>query len=203
MTATAVIDDLLRTLADSKDCRVCRNLWGELHRSRVERNVLARKLATNPVGRDFSERREARLRDLLGRAEDYLAAKVASTDEHLAEPHEAPALRAAPARRKPVAKVDDRPLCPRCGKRVTPHDGRIRAHSSPRGVPCRGGWLEPVKVPLPPVTFPTRPAPPVRRAVVSEGRPDAERVATGRCHDCDRRISGERRYCGRCAARRM
>lgn len=26
--------------------------------------------------------------------------------------------------------------------------------------------------------------------------------ATGRCHTCDRQISGERRFCGRCAARR-
>ena len=27
--------------------------------------------------------------------------------------------------------------------------------------------------------------------------------ATGRCHTCDRAISGERRYCGRCLAGRI
>lgn len=26
--------------------------------------------------------------------------------------------------------------------------------------------------------------------------------ATGRCHTCDRAVSGERRYCGPCAAKR-
>ena len=36
-----------------------------------------------------------------------------------------------------------------------------------------------------------------RRRKVSDGR---TLPVTGRCHDCDRPVSGERRFCGRCLA---
>lgn len=34
------------------------------------------------------------------------------------------------------------------------------------------------------------------------GRGTNIRPATGRCHECDKPVSGERRFCGRCMARR-
>lgn len=58
-----------------------------------------------------------------------------------------------------------------------------------------------------------RPAPEIDREAMSrvlaeppsliEHRGPQGLEATGRCHTCERPVSGERRYCGRCLANRM
>lgn len=51
-----------------------------------------------------------------------------------------------------------------------------------------------------------KPTPPViDRALIAEAFADADTIPTptGVCHDCPRPVTGERIYCGPCAARRQ
>lgn len=84
--------------------------------------------------------------------------------------------------------------CALCGRGTTlTPNGKLRAHRDADGVACphRPQGFEPSGTFVaPPVVLPT---------------PHGERFlpATGRCHECDKPITGERRYCGRCLARRL
>lgn len=101
-------------------------------------------------------------------------------------------------RRKPIYKGTPFPLtvladgqvrCPSCNQPVTlTPSGRLRKHGDREGADCPQRLHE--GRPLDDgITFPP--------VVVDRPTP------TGCCHDCDRPVTGERLYCGRCLAVRL
>ncbi len=103
--------------------------------------------------------------------------------------------------------------CPVCRKGVTPIDTkRIRRHRDLWGDDCPNRQLQPASVD--PAVLASALAEAERRAMeLAEARAAARlrpptkarerKVVTGRCHTCDRPITGERIYCGPCLATRM
>lgn len=96
--------------------------------------------------------------------------------------------------------------CP-CGASVglTMRSRRLRAHRDPQGAECPLGGLPWGTTGTPdPETL----AEATRMLTERLKRPlaevdDVRRLPpTGRCHGCDRPVTGERRLCGSCAARR-
>lgn len=99
--------------------------------------------------------------------------------------------------------------CPGCGKPVTLMDnGRIREHKDLDKNPCPHRWYgKPVELDeIPPVQLPKAPPaaepPSTRMYVPPPPNTGPTRVVTGHCHDCDRRISGGRLFCGQCLRKR-
>lgn len=85
--------------------------------------------------------------------------------------------------------------------------GQLRAHRDADGIDCpqrihlTGERLDVV---APPVVLPPVSTPPARKPSTSpsRSRKNERKVVTGHCHTCDRRVSGERLYCGPCLAKR-
>lgn len=83
--------------------------------------------------------------------------------------------------------------CPNCGKDITPG----RKHMARDGLPCKGSPVAVVLDELPPVFVPPNPP-----GLKPADQPP-KRFARGVCHDCGKRVTGERWYCGACSAQRQ
>lgn len=106
------------------------------------------------------------------------------------------------AKKPRVYRHDPRPLktgaCPSCFRVIAVNpSGLRRQHRDDNRVVCLGSGVRvvPERVPAEVLS--------AARIVIPKGRPEQRRPSpTGRCHECDRRITGERLYCGPCAAGR-
>lgn len=103
---------------------------------------------------------------------------------------------------------DGQARCPVCRQAVTlTSTGRLRQHRDLTGYPCtnRAANLEPVHLDeLPPVIIPGLPdwRPDQPPPEPKPPKPPGPRTR-GSCQTCGALVSGERRFCGICLARRM
>lgn len=182
--------DEARALLDATrgQCRRCSKHHRELARSISDRKQVVRKAAQDTRGKDWSA--------LMDRTAADLALVMRWTEEHLAEPHEAPKPKPEPSvSPEPVAVEDQSVPCPRCGVPVIPRDsGRLPAHRGKSGSACTRRYLN-LTIALPPM----EPVAPLTAPSMHDVRALSP---IGQCHRCGKAVSGERKLCGRCFALR-
>lgn len=107
----------------------------------------------------------------------------------------------------PPTLRDGQARCPACRQAVTlTPTGRLRMHDDLTGWPCpnRAASHEPVALDtLPPVTGVPAAPPRVEGPLPATTAPSGGPRAYGYCETCGALVSGERRFCGICLARRM
>lgn len=187
MSEASVLSAALRESAHA--CPRCaKHAFNIMEADRYHRTI-AKRAASDRLSRDWTAK--------LNETKATLDKAVLWASEHLEEPHEA--AEAKPAKRRRVKADDGKVVCPTCGGRANPRgENEIGAHKTPWGQSCTRRVLK-TNVMAPPVVLPRAPQDPTDRVPAQRVR----RVVTGRCHECDKPITGERQFCGRCLSRRM
>lgn len=189
---------LVATLRESAPfCQQCAKRAFDVIEARDYRKKVAQYAARDKSGHDWTSK--------LAKAAEDLDHRVRWAEEHLGEPHEEPEEKPTKAPRARKVKVDDgKVVCPKCGGRATPHgENQIGAHRSPWGGRCTRRLLK-VVIEAPPVNLPEPVAavPVATKRASSVDHSPAWNSPTGHCHTCDKRVTGERRFCGQCARKR-